>query len=141
MRRIAFAAVSSLVLAACGFDDRTPSDVFFVMSGSQGSQVQVVLATQFVAGITEEGVTEVQLLASDTLVRTLPVDTVVSVVIEQRFFVEVLPLDGDSLSVRVEVDVDDRNLYDRSGLVVKAEPFRYVYLFNHPYTEKVDVVL
>ncbi|MGD2069454.1 MAG: hypothetical protein PVI57_12325 [Gemmatimonadota bacterium] len=141
MRTILPIALCCLTVGACGFEDPTPSDIFFAITGSEGAQVQLVTSTQFAAGVNELGVTEVTLLHADTVTRTLPVDTVVSVRIDHRFFIEVLPLEGDSLPVRVEVDVDDRRLYGRSGLVVRESPFRYVYVFNQPLTEIVDVVL
>lgn len=140
MKRLALATLSLLLIGGCDFQDLTPSDVFFFMTGSDGAEVQFVVSTQFAAGVTEEGVTEVRLLQSDTTVRVLPVDTVVSIAVDRRFFAEVLPLGENSLDVRVEVDVDDRRLYERSGTVLTDPPFRYVYLFNQPYTETVDVV-
>lgn len=129
-----------VVAGACGFDDTTPTNVFFRMTGETGTEVQVVYSTRFNAGVNEANVTQVRLVRSDTLLQTLPVDTVVSVATDHRFFVEVLPLDADTLTVAVQLDVDDRRLYSNEGQVHQDEPFRYVYLFNHILSQQVDVV-
>ena len=132
--------LQGVLLGACGFDEREPEDIFFRMTGETGTQVQVVYSTRFVAGVNEVNVTEVRLVRSDTVVQTLPLDTVVSVAADHRFFVEVLPLENDTLDVGVQIDVDARNLYTNQGVVHLEEPFRYVYLFNHQLTRTVDVV-
>jgi hypothetical protein len=72
-------------------------------------------------------------------VRTLPVDTIVSIAIDRRFFAEIAPFDLDAAEYRVRVDVNERRLLDDSGEVLAADPFRYVYLFNSPTTRNIEV--
>ncbi|MDP2955125.1 MAG: hypothetical protein Q8N53_01785, partial [Longimicrobiales bacterium] len=111
-RRIALALLAALPLSApgCGwFEDPTPENIRFRMSGDVGARVQVVYSTQFVAAVDELGITRVSLFWADTLAQTLPVDTTLYIGIDRRYFVQVLPSAAASITVDVRVDVDDRN--------------------------------
>lgn len=140
--RFLLAAVGALAVGACGFfEDLTPETLFFTLSGPAGTQVEVVYSTQFNAGVNEVGVTEVQVFLSDTVVHTLPIDTVFDISVDRRWFVQVTPLAVEQASVQARVDVDDRRLLDESGLILQAEPWRYAYLFNQTVTRTIDIVL
>jgi hypothetical protein len=127
-------------LSACDwFDDPTPTQVTLSVTGEAGTMAELVLSTQFVAGVTDAGVTQVQIFLADTLVRPLPIDTVVSIAVDRRFFAEVSPLESAIAEYRIRVNVDDRRLFDETGDVLAASPFRYVYSFNQATTRVIEV--
>jgi hypothetical protein len=129
-----------LALAGCDwFDDPTPRQIGLTLDGEAGGMVELVMSTQFVAGVTEAGVTQVQLFVADTLIRALPVDTVVSIAVDRRFFAQFIPLEADSAQVHVRVEVDARELFDDERFVRAEIPFRYVYLFNSRVTNTIEV--
>ena len=133
-----------LATAAAGcevFEDQSPENVGFKLSGSNGLPVQAVYSTAFVAGVTEEGVTQVRIFEADTVMQTLPIDTVVSIVENQQFFVEILPMPTDTLNVSVDVDIDGRSVLSNSGLIFPENGWRYVYQFNQLLTDAVEVIL
>ena len=126
----------------CGaFTDPTPTNIFFEMKGDRGKQVRVIYSKTFVAGTTESGVTRVQVVASDTVVYELPVDTVIDISVERRWFVQAESLHGDTLAVTIDVDVDSRSLVSESGGIFPGEPWHFVYAFNHNLTRALDVEL
>jgi hypothetical protein len=140
--RSCLAAAGVLAVGACGFfEDPTPETLFFTLSGPAGTQVEVVYSTQFVAGVNELGVTEVQVFLTDTVVHTLPIDTLFDISIDRRWFVQVTPLGVDEASVQARVDVDDRTVLNEQGLIFPATPWRFAYLFNQTVTRSIDVVL
>lgn len=146
MRTIAwFAGVAAVLLTAGGceiFEDRTPENIFFRMDGTSGDPVSVIYSKKFVAGVDELGVTQVEIFESDTVLHTVPFDTVIDVRIEQRMFIQAEPLtETDTLSIDARVDVDDRNLYDQSGRLYPTEPWRFLYQFNQRFTDVVEVIL
>lgn len=143
MRRFAgaLAVAAALLGGACEiFEDGQPEQIFFEMDREEGGlQAKVIYSRDFIAGIDEMGITHVQVFSSDTVVHTLPIDTVMSIAVEQQWFVQVETLEGDTLAVNVRVDVDGRNLVARFGGIFPNEPWRYVYVFNQRLTEDVDV--
>ena len=142
MRRFfgALLAAALLVATACEiFGDGTPSQIFFEMEGEAGLQAKVIYSRDFVAGIDEMGVTHVQVFSSDTVLHTLPIDTVMSIEAEQQWFVQVETVAGDTLAVTVKVDVDSRTLVSRFGGIFPSQPWRYVYVFNQQLSESLDV--
>ena len=139
---IVLLALAPLAGAGCGwFDDPTPEYVYFTVDGPAGAQVQAVYSTQFVAGVDESGVTQINVFYVDTVVHTLPVDTSFFVGIDRRWFVELSPLDSDQISVKVRVDVDERNQLDETGVVAAGAPWRFAYLFNQQITRTIEVTL
>jgi hypothetical protein len=134
--------LAALAAWGCGaFEDITPENAFLRVDGPAGTEVQVVTSRQFVAGVNEVGVTQVRVFLADTVVQTLPVDMVVDISVEQRLYVELLPVGVDRVTVQVRVDVDDRSQVNESGDIVDVEPWRFVYLFNQVTTRIIDVVL
>lgn len=142
-RALAVAVLLGLggVLGCAAFEDPTPENIFLVMEGPDGMEVRVVYTTDFLAGVNELGRTEVRIFGADTVLQTLPIDTVVNIAIPRQLFVEVLPANGDTVDVDVVVDVDNRNLVDRSGKIYPEDPWRFVYVFNRRLTSIIDVVL
>jgi hypothetical protein len=130
------------VSAGCQvFEDQSPENLGLRLSGSNGLEVQAVYSTAFIAGVTEEGVTEVRIFSSDTVMQVLPIDTLVNIVENQQFFVEILPMPTDTLNVSVNVDIDGRDVLTNSGLIFPDIPWRYVYQFNQLLTARVEVIL
>ena len=133
-------AVVALPAASCEiFEEGWPSEIAFEMRGDAGLKALVIYAREFTAGVDELGVTQVQVFSSDTVLHTLPVDTVMSIAREQKWLVQVETLAGDTLDVSVVVDVDDRNLLSESGDIFPDMPWRFVYVFNQRVTRSVDV--
>jgi len=135
-------AAAPLLAPGCGwFDDPTPENAFFKLDGPAGAQVRAVYSTQFVAGVDERGVTQVQMVWADTVIHTLPIDTVFDISVDRRFFVEVTPLTSPSMTLSARVDVDDRNQVNESGVVDASSPWRFAYLFNQAITRVINVVI
>ena len=142
MRLIVGALLAAVAFAATAceiFEDGRPSQISFQMEGEAGLQAKVIYSRDFVAGIDEMGVTHVQVFSSDTVLHTLPIDTVMSIAAEQQWFVQAESLAGDTLAVTVTVDVDSRNLVSRFGGIFPSQPWRYVYVFNQHLSESLDV--
>ena len=142
-----FKRFSALVLSlgtftACGiFEDPTPETLSLRMSGPPDAEVMAIFAQVFVAGINQEtNTTEVRVTSSDTVIQTLPLDTVIDIAESRQLFVQVETIPADTIQVAVRVDVDTRNVFDREGVIFPEGPFRYVYQFNRPLTEVVEVV-
>ena len=131
---------AAFATGACGlFQDLTPENIAFSMTGEEGARTEVIYATDFVAGVDAEGVTHVQVFNSDTVFHTLPIDTVMSIEQDQRWLVHVSSTNGDTLAVTVVVEVDGRTLVSRAGGVFPEVPWRYVYVFNERLTGDVEV--
>lgn len=142
MRFSALALVLSAT-AACGiFDDPTPETISVRMSGASGSEVVAIYSQIFVAGVNQEtSTTEVRIQQADTVLETLPIDTIVDIRESRQFFVQVQTVpDQDSLEVAVRVDLDTRSLLQTEGLILPDDPWQYVYQFNRPLTNVVEVV-
>lgn len=133
--------LAALVLAAAcsAFEDWTPEEIFFAMTGSEGVGARVVYSTEFSAGVDVDGVTSVLVYASDTVDHTLPIDTSMSIVRDRQWLVLVEAMESDTLKVDVFVSVDDRSLVMESGSILPEMPWRYLYVFNQKITGDVDV--
>ena len=124
----------------CNFPDQPPENISISIEARGAAQpLQMVFATQFVAGVNELGVTQVQLILADTMLITPPFDTTASIAVDRRFFVEALPEQADSAGLRVQIQIDGRDIYDEEGQVFPEIPFRFVYLFNQPTTRLIEV--
>ena len=133
-------AVALVAIAGCEiFDDPTPRNIFFEMSGEAGQQVRVIYSTQFVAGVNEFGITRVQVVRSDTILHEIPIERAIDISVDRRWFVQAESLGTDTLEVHVIVDVDDRNLVDESGGIFPNDPWHFVYSFNQLLTRDIDV--
>lgn len=130
------------VSAGCSiFEDPTPETISIQLTGSTGTQVLAIYSQFFVAGINREtDVTEVRLSGADSVMQTLPIDTIINIRESRQLFLQVETMPGDTANVSVRVDVNSRNVLDRSGFIFPDIPFRYVYQFNRPLTDVVEVV-
>ncbi len=138
---LATTALAVASWACSAFKDPTPRNISLAMRGDAGKQVRLIYSKQFVVGITETGVTRVQVVRSDTVVHTLPFDTVIDISVERRWFGQAETIGGDTLVVRVLVNVDDRSLLDEMGGVFPDVPWRFAYSFNHRLSRSLDVEL
>ena len=151
-RRFAAAASASpfaglpLLLAAVAvggcsevFDDPSPENIHFEMRGEAGDRVRAIYSTQFVAGLNEFGVTRVQVVRADTIVHEIPFRRTMDISIDRRWFVQAESLEGDTLSVQVIVNVDDRGLLNEAGGIFPDDPWHFVYSFNQLLTRDLDV--
>lgn len=139
-----FAALGLLVALASGcevFEDPTPETVSFRMDGPAGVTVTVLYSKQFVAGVTEAGITEVEIFRADTVVHTLPIDTLIDVRLERRIFIQAEVQPTDTVNVDVRVDVNDRNVFVRNGDLFPALPWQFVYQYNTRFTESIQVII
>lgn len=133
--------LAAVTLGGCSaiLEDLTPENIYFEMRGEAGQRVRTIYSTQFVAGLNEFGVTRVQVVRSDTVVHEIPFRRAMDISIDRRWFVQAESLDGDTLSVHVIVNVDDRGLVDESGGIFPGEPWHFVYSFNQLLTRDLDV--
>jgi len=127
-------------LAACGiFEDQTPEFLSFQMDGNPGDVATVIYSIDFVSGVNETGVTRLEIFSADTVVHTLPIDTVIDIRRERQLFIQVeTPV--DTLHVSVRVDIDDRNIFAEMGDIFPELPWRYLYVFNRPVTDDLEVI-
>lgn len=142
VKRFSALILSVGAFAACGiFEDPTPETLSVRLTGPTDVQVRAIYAQAFVAGVNQETrTTEVRVSQSDTVLQMLPIDTVVNIAESRQLFIQVEPVPVDTLAVAVRVDVDARTILQREGSIWAAEPFRYVYQFNRPLTNIVEVV-
>lgn len=140
--RLALALLAvGATLAGCDFfDDPSPDTVSFALMEGEG-EYQIVLSTVFVAGLNDLGGTRVELIESDTLVVSTPYLDEVDIRGDQRFFIRVIA-GGEGVDVgpvRLSVDIDDENRFDRRAEVTD-EPIFFLYQFNGQiFTEDIQV--
>ncbi|GMV07632.1 MAG: hypothetical protein AMXMBFR53_39070 [Gemmatimonadota bacterium] len=135
---VAWAAVA----AGCEvFEDQAPKSVSFRMEGAPGDSVAIIFSKEFLAGTSEAGVTQVRLFGADTLRRRLPIDTVIDVRVERQLLISAFPESpGDTVNVTAEVFVDGRNIFDDVGKIYPDNPWIFLYRFNAPPTQSVQIV-
>lgn len=143
IEKLGAALLTAVALAGCDSilgENRTPETISYQVQGSAGEPVQLVLSSQFVSGVNESGTTEVQLFIADTTDTVLPLSGTYDISVDRRFFIEVLPEDTlNTVTGRVIVNVDGRNLIDESGAFLVDPPFRFVYAFNQVTTRVIEV--
>ena len=141
-KRFSTLIVTMLAMTGCSiFEDPTPETISIRMGGSADGQVRAIFAQVFVAGINQEtNTTQVRVTSSDTVIRTLPLDTVIDIADSRQLFMQVESVAMDTLDVGVRIDIDTRNVLQRQGLIFPEQPFRYVYQFNRPLTNVVEVI-
>jgi len=136
-----FGALTASLVGCEVFEDQTPENVSFRMDGPAGSVVTVLYSKQFVAGVREDGVTEVEIFRADTVVHTLPIDTIIAVNLERRIYIQAEVMPTDTVDVDVRVDVDDRNIFDRNGRLYPALPWQFLYQYNTRFTQNIQVII
>jgi hypothetical protein len=111
------------------------------MDGPVGQTVSVVYSKQFIAAVDELNVTRVEIFGADTVLHTLPFDTIIDVRLERRLFLQAEVMAVDTLNVDVSIDADGRTLFDRAGDLFPDLPWRFLYQFNHAFTDAIEVEL
>jgi hypothetical protein len=132
----------AMALTGCDiFQDQTPDFISFRMDGPSGTVVSIVYSTEFIAAVDEIGVTHLELFGADTVTQTLPIDTIVDVRVNRQLYLEALSGPTDTVTVDVEVDVDDRGVFDDSGNLFPGIPWQFLYRYNRPVTQTIEIVL
>lgn len=141
MRRAFVLILASALAGACGwFDEPAPDRARLVIEGEAGKEIRIIVSTRFVAAVNEIGQTRVVLFQADTIVATLPYETVYTIGEDQRFFSETARLEADLQSIRVQIYLDNRKEFDQGGQLLLDQPYRFVYTFNQPVTRDVVVL-
>ena len=138
---VAVAALFASVTACEIFENQAPEAISFRMSGSDGQVVSVIYSQEFVAGVDELNVTQVQVFVSDTVLHVLPIDTIVDIMSEQRLFIQVETAPQDTVVVDVRMEVDGRGLLSTTGGIFPDVPWRFVYQFNQQFSDVIEVIL
>ncbi|MGY8776941.1 MAG: hypothetical protein ACKVIN_02340 [Longimicrobiales bacterium] len=133
--------LASLIAGCEVFQDLTPKFVTVRMDGPVGQTVSVVYSKQFIAAVDELNVTRVEIFGADTVLHTLPFDTIIDVRLERRLFLQAEVMAVDTLNVDVSIDADGRTLFDRAGDLFPDLPWRFLYQFNHAFTDAIEVEL
>lgn len=142
MKRTAVVLVSASLLAGgCDLiNDPTPDEARLVIQGAGDTPVRVIISTEFVAQINQLGQTEVVIFAADTIITSLPYETVYEIREDQRFFAEAARQDADLESVHMQVFIDGRRQFDEGGRLLENQPYRFVYTFNQAITREIVVL-
>ena len=138
---LAFGAVAAVSAGCEIFEDQTPETISFTMTGDAGTTVTVLYTSAFIAGVNEDGVTRVEVFDADTVIHTLPIDTIVDVSVDRRLLIRVAPAPTDTISVDVRVLVNDRELVNDDGRIYPEEPWVFLYQFNARFTNDVEVII
>jgi len=142
IRYFVLAAVALLTVGCEIFQSQAPETISFTMNGTAGEVVTIIYSKEFVAATDEAGVTHLEVFGADTVVHTLPIDTIIDVRIERQLFLMAEPLaSSDTVNVNVRIDVNDRSVFDGSGDLLPEDPWQFLYRFNAPPTQSVEVVI
>jgi hypothetical protein len=141
MRRMLVLIVAVWLSAGCDvlLGNPEPGEARLVIGGEAGKPIRVIISTEFVAAVNEQGQTRVEIFKADTVVTALPYEHVYDIAKDHRFFVEAARLDSDLQTVSVQVFLDDRKQFDEGGMLIEGSPYRFVYTFNQTVTS--DIVL
>jgi hypothetical protein len=121
------------------FEDPSPEEARVVIEGDAGTTVVLIVSSKFVAGVSEAGVTRVEIIESDTILTSPPFDRTFNIRGDYRFFIQAARLDADVGSFRMQVFVDEDREFDESGPLLQNGPFRFVFQFNQFLTDVIDV--
>jgi hypothetical protein len=140
LTRLALAAALAATNAGCGLlDPPVPEHARVVLTGPEGANVRLVTSSKFLAGITAEGITRVEVVDADTFVVALPHDSRQRIRSDQRFLALAEAIEGETSQFRMQVFIDDSREYDAAGTLTAASLFRFVYTFNLRVTDQVQV--
>lgn len=139
---VALALVGLLTSGCEIFENQTPDFIAFRMTGAPGDSVTVVYSKQFISATNELGVTQLELFSADTVRHALPIDTIIDVQVERQLFLSAFPqILGDTVDVDVDVEVNERSIFDGTGKIYPEDPWLFLYRFNAPPTQAVEIVL
>lgn len=143
LRLACIALALGIVTTGCEiFEDQTPQTISFRMIGTPGDSVTVIYSKQFVSATNEAGVTQIQMFGADTVRHALPIDTIIDVRLERQLFLSARPqIVGDTVNVSVDIFVNDRSIFDGAGNLRPDDPWLFLYRFNAPPTQAVEIVI
>lgn len=130
--RIAVAAsfLVALAFGACDwFEDPSPDVIRITLEGDARPFV-VITSTEFFATSDELGDLSAEVFVADTVRSALPFDRNWNIKEEQRFYMFAFPADSATVTVRVQVFLDDDQAVDNTVEAGPGNPIRYMYLFN-----------
>ena len=135
--------LTCMTLSGCEiFEDQRPETVSFRMTGAPGDSVTVIYSKQFVSATNEVGVTQIQIFGADTVRHALPIDTIIDVRIERQLFLSARTrVLSDTVNVSVDIFVNDRSIFDGTGNLYADDPWLFLYRFNAPPTQAVEIVI
>lgn len=138
----ALVLAAAVVLSGCDLllENPEPQEARLVIEGEAGKQIRIITSTEFVAAVTENGETRVQVFVADTIVTTLPYQHEYAIDDDHRYFVEAARLDTDVDALRMQVFIDDRKQFDENGILIDGQPYRFVYAFNQAVTREIIVL-
>lgn len=141
MKRTAIVLMAALLGGGCGLlDDPSPNEARLMIQGEPGKPVRVIISTEFVAQVNEQGQTGITIFAADTLVTELPFERLYGIEEDQRFFAEAARLDADLESVQMQVFIDGNKRFDEGGSLLESAPYRFVYTFNQATTREIVIL-
>jgi hypothetical protein len=138
MRRIGIVVLIATLATAC-IENPTPKRARVVINGEAGKQVRLVISSQFVAAVNEQGRTRVVVIKADTVDTTLPFEKEINIEKDQQFLAMTFRLANDVSNLRMQVFIDARRMFDEGG-TLSNEPFRFVYTFNRPVTRDLEII-
>ena len=119
-----------LAFGACDwFEDPSPDVIRITLEGD-ARQFLVITSTEFFATNDEQGDLSAQVFVSDTIRAPLPFDRNWNIKEEQRFYMFAVPADSTTVTVRVQVFLDDEQAVDNTVQAGPGNPILYMYLFN-----------
>jgi len=119
-----------LAFGACDwFEDPAPDVIRITLEGDT-RQFLVITSTEFFATSDEQGDLTAQVFVSDTIRGPLPFDRNWNIKEEQRFYMFAVPADSTTVTVRVQVFLDDEQAVDNTVQAGPGNPILYMYLFN-----------
>ncbi len=131
--RLALGASFLLALAfgACDwFEDPAPDVIRITLEGDARPFV-VITSTEFFATSDDLGDLAAQVFVADTIRGPLPFDRNWNIKEEQRFYMVAVPADSTTtVTVRVQVFLDDEQAVDNTVQAGPGNPILYMYLFN-----------
>lgn len=132
----------SLIVTACNwFDDPSPDEARLMIDGPAGAQVRLITSTKFLAAVTNDGVTRVEVFEADTTNAALPFESTYAIRDDQAFLAWTSHLETSLETIRVRVFLDAAKEFDESGPLKDGIDFRFVYTFNQRVTPIVEITL
>ena len=118
-KALAASFLLALAFGACDwFEDPSPDMIRVTLEGD-ARQFLVITSTDFFATNDEQGDLSAQVFVSDTIRGSLPFDRNWNIKEEQRFYMFAVPADSTTVTVRVQVFLDDEQAVDNT---VQAGP-------------------
>lgn len=138
--RAAAAAALIFVLASCDwFDDPSPDQARLLIDGPTGTAVKLLTSTKFVAARRNDGVTAVEIVEADTTSVTLPFEASYNIRDDQRFLAWTSYLGTSIETMRMRVFLDGAKEFDEAGRLDEGIDYRFLYAFNQPVTDVIEI--